>query len=278
MTTTAVQTERNDSLLKWFSANGRRLPWRMGTDPYPVLVSEVMLQQTQVSRVIPRFEAFMERWTRIDELSKAPTDDLLAMWSGLGYNTRAIRLRETARIVTKEGWPSTIEGLTALPGVGPYTAAAVGSISFGLEAPALDTNLRRVLSRWAGESLAGQELETFAIEAVGRPAGDWNQALMDLGSAMCTPKNPKCNMCPVSEWCSDPTIYDPPSGQSLFKGSHRQLRGVLLRAHLGAEDPYDAGRALGRTSTEIQAALDSLHSEGLLPAHSPPRRSSDMDL
>jgi A/G-specific adenine glycosylase len=263
-------SDRNAALLGWFDTNRRSLPWRATTDPYPVLVSEVMLQQTQVERVVPKFLEFMETWPDAASLATAETDALLRQWSGLGYNGRAIRLREAARIVTAQGWPNSIDGLKELSGIGPYTAAALGSISFGFEVPAVDTNLRRVLSRWAGESLSPHDLTSFANDVIGAPAGDWNQALMDLGSEMCSVTDPACDLCPVSEWCLDPTVYEAPRSQPPFSGSHRQLRGALVRAHVSGTDLHEAGRGLNRTDSEINRAIDALRTEGLLtPSRGP---------
>jgi len=259
-----INPDRNTALLAWFGTEGRHLPWRQSTDAYPVLVSEVMLQQTQTSRVIPKFELFIALWPSVESLAVADTGELLKAWSGLGYNTRAVRLREAARVITAHGWPDTVSELQSLPGVGPYTAAAVGSIACGLDGPALDTNLRRVLSRWAGEPLSGSDLETFAMEVVGSPAGDWNQALMDLGATACRPREPVCGSCPVSAWCADPSVYEAPSRQSTFEGSHRQLRGALLRAHVDGDDLHEAVKHLCHTAAEIEKALCALHSEGLV--------------
>ena len=256
--------DRNASVLAWFEDNRRPLPWRMTTDPYPVLVSEVMLQQTQVSRVTPKFLDFMKSWPDVESLAAANTASLLQLWSGLGYNSRALRLRETARIVASSGWPDSITGLKKLPGIGPYTAAAVGSISFAIDVPAVDTNLKWILSRWAGEPLSGPELDAYAACVVGEPAGDWNQALMDLGSAVCGPRDPVCAICPVSTWCVDPTVYEAPRRQTRFEGSHRQLRGALLRAHLAGDSLVDTGMALNHSGAETVTAIDSLASEGLL--------------
>ncbi len=273
MTYAAVRSERNDSLLAWFATNSRDLPWRRDTDPYPVLVSEVMLHQTQVGRVIGKFEEFLACWPTVEDLARAPTEELLGVWSGLGYNNRALRLRDAARSIASDGWPDSIEGLRGLPGVGPYTAAALRSISFGDDVAAIDTNLRRVLSRWAGEPLSGSALESYAYEAIGSPAGDWNQALMDLGSQLCTPKDPACDACPVSEWCLDPAVYEPPRRQPRFQGSHRELRGAVLRAHLAGYDLFEAGRALGRSEDEIERAVRALHTEGLIATSRPPQRA-----
>ena len=259
-------TARNDALVAWYDEHRRRLPWREVVDPYLTLVSEAMLQQTQVSRVIPRFEAFVERWPDPASLAAATTDEVLAEWSGLGYNSRAIRLRDAAAIVARDGWPTSVEGLRELPGVGPYTAAAIASIAFGEPVAAVDTNLRRVISRWVGEPLSGRELAAAAAELVAEPAGTWNQALMDLGATLCRPTDPRCERCPVATWCTDPTVYEPPPRQSRFEGSRRQLRGALVRAHLDGEDPLRAGHALGRTDAEVDRALADLRAEGVLPS------------
>ncbi len=266
MTVDTAYSDRTTSLLAWFDTHARRLPWRETTDPYPVLVSEVMLQQTQVSRVVPKYEQFLTLWPSVESLATAETDELLRAWSGLGYNSRALRLRQAARVIATHGWPESVGGLRNLPGVGPYIAAAVGSISFGEVAPAVDTNLKRVLSRWAGKPLEGPALHAYAAAAVGIPAGSWNQALMDLGSTVCTSREPTCKQCPVDEWCADPSVYEPPPRQSTFNGSHRQLRGALVKAHLEGRDLHRAGKNLGRTDAEIEKTLDALHSEGLVSA------------
>lgn len=257
-------SDRNAALLEWFGDNQRVLPWRTTTDPYPVLVSEVMLQQTQVGRVVPKFISFMDTWPDIESLATADADALLRAWSGLGYNSRALRLRETARIVAASGWPDSVDGLEALPGIGPYTAAAIGSISFGIEVPAIDTNLKRVLSRWAGEPLKGLDLESYAVDALGGSAGDWNQSIMDLGSALCRAGEPECEICPVTEWCLDPSVYEAPRRQSRFHGSARQLRGALVRAHLEGTDLHEAGQALNRSAAETHKTIEALRAEGLL--------------
>jgi len=259
-----LTNKRNTALFSWFESDARDLPWRRTTDPYLIVVSEVMLQQTQVSRVIPKYERFTESWPTVEALAAASTDDLLRVWSGLGYNSRALRLQRAAAIVAADGWPDSIFGLQELPGIGPYTAAAVGSIAFGLDVPAVDTNLKRVLSRWAGEPLSGRLLADYAFDVMGEPAGDWNQALMDLGSSVCKTTDPTCSECPVNEWCLDPAVYEAPRRQSSFNGSHRQLRGALVRAHLAGDNLYEAASALDRSEDETESAIDSLRSEGLI--------------
>lgn len=232
-----------------------------------------MLQQTQVARVVPKFHSFMEMWPDVASLATANTESLLRSWAGLGYNSRALRLKDTAVIIAADGWPNSIAGLKELPGIGPYTAAALGSISFGFEVPAVDTNLKRVLSRWAGEPISGRDLQSYAADVAGTPAGDWNQALMDLGSAICGTTEPRCDVCPVSEWCLDPSIYEPPPRQTTFNGSNRQLRGALVRAHLAGSDLHEIGQGLNRTECEINQAIEALRAEGLLTPSKNPARS-----
>ncbi len=225
-----------------------------------------MLQQTQVDRVIPKFEHFIDRWPTIEHLAEADTAEILEVWSGLGYNARAIRLVEAAQIIATSGWPTTATDLQQLPGIGPYTSAAIASIAFGCNTPAIDTNIRRVLSRWSGTVLGGNTLNEAANRLVGHPAGDWNQAIMDLGATICRPRNPACADCPVKGWCADPTVYLAPPKQGTFKGSNRELRGALVRAHVQGADVWEAGRSLGRSDEEISAALETLAEEGLIVA------------
>jgi A/G-specific adenine glycosylase len=179
-----------DGLLRWYERERRDLPWRRTRDPYAILVSEVMLQQTQVARVVPRYEAWLERWPSAATLAAAPLDEVLRAWVGLGYNRRAVRLWEAARLVARDGWP---ERLQDLPGVGPYTAAALGSFAFGRQEVALDTNVRRLFAR------LGRALEPPA----GR-AADFNQATMELGATVCTARAPRCERCPMAAGCGGP--------------------------------------------------------------------------
>lgn len=251
--------------MQWYDAERRELPWRSDPDPYVTLVSEAMLQQTQVDRVIPKFRDFMDRWPTVEDLAASAASDVLAMWSGLGYNSRALRLREAAAIVAEKGWPTSRSELETLPGVGPYTAAAIAAIAFDERVAAVDTNLKRVISRWVGHPLSGRELDQTANTLVIDPAGDWNQALMDLGATLCRPRDPVCSECPVMEWCADPEVYEPPARQSSFEGSNRQLRGALVRANLSGRGLMEAGAALGRSETSVKETISALRSEGLLP-------------
>ena len=265
MTAVSLDEERNGALFAWYSDQRRALPWRDETDPYRILVSEVMLQQTQASRVTPSYERFIIRFPTVEALASAELQDVLDSWAGLGYNSRALRLREAARIIHRDGWPTTPDSLSELPGVGPYTAAAVASFAFGAQAPAVDTNLRRVLSRWYGESLNGTALEKAATTSLGEPASDWNQAMMDLGATVCVPRDPRCTICPVKDWCSGPAAYTPPAAQGRFEGSARQLRGAIIRMLVSHSATIeDFVRQTGFPAAETESALGDLAAEGLV--------------
>ena len=197
----------DELLLAWYDEHARSLPWRGSRDPYRIWLSEIMLQQTRAEAVKRYYARFLDRFPDVFALAQAPQDDVLKLWEGLGYYSRARNLHAAAKIVAQNGgtFPNTIEGLQALPGVGPYAARAVGSIAYDLCVPALDGNQMRVLSRcFAVERTLKTpfdlEKEAMASISPSRP-GDYNQALMDLGSAICTPKKPKCDLCPLSPVC-----------------------------------------------------------------------------
>ena len=221
-----------ERLLAWFSQNGRDLPWRKTRDSYAILVSEVMLQQTQAARVAPRWLAWLERWPTAEALAAAATADVIREWQGLGYNRRAVSLQRAARVVAERGWP---EDLTELPGVGPYTAAAVACFAFGRPVLPVDVNVRRVQER------TGEEFDHVCA-----------QALMDLGATICIARIPRCGKCPLASACpSRGRRFEPLRKQGRFEGSFRQRRAVTLR--LVAESPRplasldaDAVRALER--------------------------------
>jgi A/G-specific adenine glycosylase len=221
-------------LLAWFADHRRDLPWRRTRDPYCVLVSEVMLQQTQVPRVIPRYLEWIERWPSIQTLAAAPRHEVIRVWQGLGYNRRAVNLHRAAQIVAAEGWPAN---LAELPGVGAYTAAAVRRFAFGEPVLPVDTNVQRVLDRTDS---------AFRPEAA--------EALMDLGREVCLARVPRCGLCPLSEQCpSRGRRYEPLRKQSRFEGSFRQRRAETLRLV-----------AAGRTSELDQEAVASLERDGLV--------------
>ena len=209
-----------EHLLAWYSQNGRDLPWRRTRDPYAILVSEVMLQQTQVERVIPRWQAWLERWPTVPALAAASAGDVILAWQGLGYNRRALNLHRAAQHVVAHGWP---DDLTELPGVGPYTAAAVGNFAFGRDVLPVDVNIGRVQERTG---------ERFDAECA--------QALFDLGATVCLARIPRCGACPLAAACpSRGKRYEPLRKQSRFEGSFRQRRAVALRAVAAGEQPDD---------------------------------------
>lgn len=207
------------ALLAWYDRAARDLPWRIGPaarrkgarpDPYAVWLSEIMLQQTTVATVRPRFEAFLARWPDVGALAAAPVEDVLAEWAGLGYYARARNLHKCARAVAEEHggvFPRTEEGLRALPGVGAYTAAAVAAIAFDAPAVVVDGNVERVAARLfaIGEPLPKARTairEAAACIAPKKRPGDFAQAMMDLGAGVCTPRAPKCALCPLSGFCA----------------------------------------------------------------------------
>ena len=222
-------------VLAWFAEHGRKLPWRGTRDPYAILVSEVMLQQTQVSRVVPRFLEWLERWPTVESLAAASPADAIRAWQGLGYNRRAVALHRAARLVAEHGWP---DDLTELPGVGPYTAAAIGNFAFGRPSLPVDVNVGRVLSRTGGRFGPGAA-----------------QALFDLGATICLARVPRCSDCPLADACpSAGRRYEPERKQSPFEGSFRQRRARVLR--LVAAEP--------RAVELDPEALESLVADGLV--------------
>jgi A/G-specific adenine glycosylase len=197
-------------LLAWYGLNKRDLPWRHTTDPYAILVSEVMLQQTQVDRVIPRYLDWLQRWPTADALAAASPGEVIRAWQGLGYNRRALALHRAAVVIASDGWP---EDLTQLPGVGPYTAAAVRNFALGEDVLPRDVNVDRV-ERRTGHSFGGAAA----------------QALMDLGATVCLARIPRCDACPLADVCpSRGTRDEPLRKQGRFEGSFRQRRADTLR-------------------------------------------------
>lgn len=261
-----IEHERNGALLAWYGSTGRDLPWRGTRHPYPILVSEVMLQQTQVQRVIPFFERFLTRFPTVESLAAAPLAEVLAAWNGLGYNSRAQRLHAAAGRIVEDGWPDDVTGLESLPGVGPYTARAVACFALGHTVVPVDTNIRRVLSRWHGEPLAGSALQAIADQdANGSAASAWTQAVMDLASGLCKPRSPQCTACPVTSWCAGPDVYVPPVPQARFEGSARQLRGALIRRLVaGPADLETLSSASGFQTDHVREALVDLEAEGMV--------------
>src|SRR5450631_1398813 len=193
-------------LLAWYDANARDLPWRESRDPYRVWLSEIMLQQTRVAAVIAHYHEFLRRFPTVEKLARAREAPVLAAWSGLGYYRRARMLHAAAKVVVRElggKFPTTAEGLKELPGVGRYTAAAIASIAFGEAVAVVDGNVERVLQRVSGRRLIGEEFWAAAERLLDRQRpGDFNQAMMELGATVCTPRAPACLTCPVVELCA----------------------------------------------------------------------------
>ena len=223
-------------LLHWFAAHGRDLPWRHTRDPYAILVSEVMLQQTQVERVVPRYLAWLERWPTVEALASASPADVIREWQGLGYNRRGLNLHRAACVIADGGWP---DDLTQLPGVGPYTSAALRCFAFGEDVLPVDVNVERVRRR------TGAHFDSAAA-----------QALMDLGAMVCLARVPRCETCPLATGCPSRGVRDEPARkQGPFDGSFRQRRATTLR--LVADEP----RQLDALDDE---AVRSLERDGLV--------------
>ncbi len=223
-------------LLAWYARVGRDLPWRRTHDPYAILVSEVMLQQTQVERVVPRYLAWLERWPGVRSLAAASPGEVIREWQGLGYNRRALNLHRAARSIAEDGWP---DDLTALPGVGTYTAAAIRRFAFDEEVLPVDVNVERVLrrTRW-GFSHASAH------------------ALMDLGATVCVARVPRCGSCPLAGPCPSRGVREEPRRkQGPFEGSFRERRATTLRAVV--ESPQGVSGLDG-------AAVRSLERDGLV--------------
>jgi A/G-specific adenine glycosylase len=208
-------------LLAWFAAHERDLPWRRTKEPYAILVSEVMSQQTQVERVVPRWRRWLERWPTVEALASATAADVIREWQGLGYNRRALALHRAAQQVARRGWP---DDLTELPGVGRYTADAVACFAFGRPVLPVDVNVRRVSER------TGHSFSPVAA-----------QALMDLGKTVCLARIPRCGACPLAAACpSQGSRFEPTRRQGAFEGSFRQRRATALRAVVSGSKPEDA--------------------------------------
>ena len=200
------------ALLAWHRRHGLHAPWRESGDPYHALVAAVMAQQTQMSRVRPSYERFIAAFPTVYVLASASTADVIRAWAGIGYNQRAVRLHRAARRIAATGWPRSAEELARIDGIGPFTAAIIASFAFGEPAACVDTNVRRVLGRLGGdESIGGRRLQSLADTAMShRTPARWNQALMDYGARVCTPR-PSCAECVVTAWCASRDRYAEPA-------------------------------------------------------------------
>jgi len=270
------------AILEWYGTHGRSLPFRGTRDPYAILVSEAMAQQTQAARAGEAWTRFMARFPTVESLAAARPADVLRAWEGLGYNRRALALWRAAQVIVAEHGgrvPADVAALEALPGVGPYTARAVAAIAFGLPAGALDTNVRRVLGRIVlGDPAAAprRELQRLADAAVPRArAGDWTHAVMDVGALVCRPARPDCDACPARNWCRYRAMVAAPAGGSSkpprptppFPTTSRWLRGRILDRLRAAPDAawVELDGPVGSHETEaVVVAVRALAREGLL--------------
>lgn len=241
-------------LLAWYDAEHRDFPWRATRDPYAVLVSEVMLQQTQASRVADRFVRFLDRFPTVAALAAAPTASVLAEWSGLGYNRRALALQRAATAIEREGWPGDVAALESLPGIGPYTARAIASLAFGQPVGVVDTNVRRWLLRRFAVADAPGPLQALAdaLATAGRDgrADAWTHASMEFGARVCRARSPRCGICPIARGCPSrgtgrvvPAPRQPP-----LRGSDRAIRGAIVRTLGEAADHAVALEELRRAT------------------------------
>ena len=271
------------ALLAWSDECRRDLPWRRTRDPWSILVSELMLQQTQVARVVPRYEAFLAEFPTPAACAARPAGDVVTAWAGLGYNRRAVNLHRTATLVVAEHGgrlPTELDLLLRLPGIGPYTARAVLAFAAERDVGVVDTNAARVLARSVGRSLSRGEVQDAADAAVPEGRGwAWNQAMLDLGATICTSRCPNCPQCPVAQSCAWRQAGNPEpdpargsagtsSGQSRFEGSDRQGRGRLVDAlrNGGALGPGELAAAAGWPDDPIRTSgvVASLVRDGLV--------------
>lgn len=242
----------NKRVLSWYETNGRKLPWRETEDPYRILVSEMMLQQTQVDRVIPKYQAFLKRFPTIKDLASASPSEVLLYWSGLGYNRRALYLQKCAQVLVSKEFPNTVERLQQLPGLGPYTAAAILSFALNKDVVVVDVNIAILYKRLF---YPRTDVEKIAQEVL--PLGrsrDWHNALMDIGSLFCHRKNPDCAHCPLQSMCASAgdskKIENTWSTKKVktFKTSDRIVRGEILKLLLKKD---------GQSVEQVYTALDA---------------------
>jgi A/G-specific adenine glycosylase len=272
---------RNDriaaALLKWGSDTLRDLPWRRTRNPWHVLVSEVMLQQTSVARVLPKYEAFINEFPTPHDLASAPLGDALRLWSGLGYPRRCRNLREAARVLHEEfngEFPESVDVLLTLPGVGQYTSRAVLAFAFEHDVAVVDTNVSRVLSRLEGRALKAKELQVLADSLVPQGLGwEWNQVMMDFGARHCTARQPQCAQCPLRQLCvwkgegvdPAPASAGASKPQGRFEGSDRQARGRAMRAVADGVTTLAAlTKTMGVEEDRARSLVTALVDEGLL--------------
>ena len=268
------------TLLEWADTQHRDLPWRQTRDPWAILVSEVMSQQTQIERVVPKWKEFLARFPTPDALASVPLGEVIALWVGLGYNRRARLLHACAvQLVDHHdgALPDQLDGLLALPGIGPYTARAVLAFAYEHDVGVVDTNVGRVLARLGGSSLSDAQAQALADDLVPEGQGwQWNQTILDFGASVCTKRNPTCSGCPLRSNCRWQASGgpDPATGsagvsvpQSSFEGSDRQGRGRLIRALAhGPVSRDDVAETLGWIDDphRVERVLTGLINDGMV--------------
>lgn len=279
----AMNTTYTEPILDWYGANARDLPWRAAdATPWGVLVSEIMLQQTPVSRVLPVWDAWMGRWPAPSALAAEPSGEAVRAWGRLGYPRRALRLHESARAITERHGgevPASHEELLALPGIGAYTAAAVASFAFRQRHAVLDTNVRRVLARLLSGAEYPPKAQTKAEVRLAESllpldpptAARWAVAVMELGALVCTARSPRCVDCPVLDKCAwhrngRPAYDGPPRRGQTYAGTDRQCRGRILAVLRDAEGPVGkpALDVVWPDAVQRERALDALIADGLV--------------
>jgi A/G-specific adenine glycosylase len=275
------------ALLAWHRTHALRAPWRASGDAYHVLVAAVMAQQTQMSRVLPKFDEFVASFPTVTALARAPAADVLRRWAPLGYNMRALRLHRAAKLIVRQGgFPRAAADLERIEGIGPFTAAIIASFAFGEPAPAIDTNVRRVLARLLGDAsaqLSERALLPAAEQLMSRRApARWNQAMMDLGGLVCTSRSPKCHVCPLARWCRARPAFATKRvaetraryrAQPPFHGSRRYYRGRIVQAlrelppgaSLSPRELIDRlSHRDGLDETKLGELIESLRRDGLV--------------
>lgn len=271
------------AVLAWYETNARDLPWRApNASSWSILVSEIMLQQTPVVRVLPAWEAWMERWPTPAHLAKEPSGEAIRMWNRLGYPSRALRLHACAVVISEEHGgrvPDDHATLLSLPGIGAYTAAAVASFAYGQRHAILDTNVRRVLARAETgieyppktQTKAETALAESLLPPTASVAARWGVAVMELGALVCTARSPRCADCPIAGQCAwklagKPAHDGPPRRGQTYAGTDRQVRGKLLAVLRGSREPVvkDALDAVWDDHVQRERALDALVSDGLV--------------
>jgi A/G-specific adenine glycosylase len=274
MTDPRLLEDARARVLDWFGRAGRGLPWRATRDPYRVLVAEVLAQQTQAARAAAAWPRFLERFPDVAALAAATPAEVLRAWQGLGYNRRALALRATAQaVVERGGWPDTVEGLAALPGIGPYTARAVACFALGLQVAPVDTNVARVLARaltGGDPSQLGPAARQRLADAAMPPgrAWEWSSALMDVGARHCRPR-PRCDGCPLEPRCRWRALGPAAPAarvrrQEPFRTSERRWRGAVVRALAAAPAGLDADELATAVEAEAAGRADGWFAELLL--------------